>query len=71
MKYKQPKWTVFYTITSEENSYWVGTGWEFFDNEEDAQTCFDRHVHIGNCPTKRPFYYSADCQHLGQLRGFI
>ena len=62
-----PKWTVLYNIVSEESKRWVGTGHEFFDEESDAQHCFDRHVKAGNQPTKRPFYLSADKSHLGAV----
>lgn len=61
----QPMWTVCYNIVSRESLRWVGTGWEFFDNECDAQACFDRHVKNGNCPTKRPYYRARDRIHLG------
>lgn len=64
-----PKWTVHYNIVSKERSPddggWVGTGWEFFTDEMDATTCYDRQIAAGNCPTKRPYYDSCDRQHLG------
>jgi hypothetical protein len=59
-----PKWTVLYNIVSPENNNFVGTGWEFFDNEQDAQLCYNRQAHNGNVPTKRPFY-PTDGEHLG------
>ena len=51
-----PKWTVLYNIVSLESDRFVGTGWEFFDAEEDASDCYQRHIDVGNCPTKRPFH---------------
>lgn len=59
-----PKWTVLYNIVT-PGSTWVGTGWEFFDDEDSAQKRFDHHVAIGNCPTKRPYAHTCDWYHLG------
>jgi hypothetical protein len=59
-----PKWTVLYNIVT-PGSTWIGTGWEFFDDETEAQKRFDHHVAIGNCPTKRPYSQPCDWQHLG------
>lgn len=66
----KPKWTVVYNIVSPESSKWVGTGWEFFDDEEDAQACYDRHVASGNTPTKRPYHDGCDKPHLGAAHQF-
>ena len=69
---KLPRWTVLYNIVSEESNQWVGTGWEFFDEESDAKACYHRHSTNGNCATKRPFCFKVDGIHLGpihQLRG--
>ena len=60
-----PKWTVHYNIVSQENDEWIGTGREFFDNELDAEKCYNRHIKNGNCPCKRPFYKKIDLPHLG------
>ena len=57
---EHPRWTVVYNTISPENSKWIGTGWEFFDEEKDAQTCYDRHIKLGNCPTKRFYYQGID-----------
>ncbi len=59
-----PKWTVHYNIVSPENGKWIGRGWEFFDSGIDAQDCYDRHIRIGNCPSKRP-YHPMDSKNLG------
>lgn len=59
-----PNWTVLYNIVSPEDGRWVGTGWEFFDDEEDAEFCRRRHERLGNVPTKRPFH-TNDIPHLG------
>ncbi len=61
----KPSWTVLYNIVSPERGDYVGTGWEFFTLETDAQKCFDRHVKAGNCPTKRPYESFVDFHHLG------
>jgi hypothetical protein len=54
-----PRWTVRYNIAG---GAWVGTGWEFFDDESEAQKRYD--ALIGHCPCKRP-YHKNDMQHLG------
>jgi len=59
-----PKWTVFYNIVSLESSTWVGTGWEFFNLETEAEACYNRQIELGNCPTMRP-YHPNDYAHLG------
>ena len=63
----EPKWTVNYNIVSKENDCWVGTGWEFFDLESDAQKCYNRQIDLGNCPCKRPYYRKSDWSHLGAV----
>lgn len=59
-----PKWTIRYDIVSSESGRWIGTGWEFFDLETDASRAYQRHIDLGNCPTKRPFHPN-DAKHLG------
>jgi len=59
-----PHWTVCYNIVSLESNKWVGTGWEFFDDEDQASACYQRHKEAGNVPIKRP-YHSDDFEHLG------
>ncbi len=61
----KPKWTVLYNIVSKENGWFIGTGWEFFEDEKDAEMCYERQLAAGNCPTKRPFYLRVDGHHLG------
>jgi len=56
-----PKWTVLYNGTND----WVGTGWEFYDTEEEAQIAYDKHIAKGDCPCKRPFHLGCDRKHLG------
>ncbi len=60
----RPKWTVLYNIVT-PGSDWVGTGWEFCQDEAAAQARFDYHIEIGNCPTKRPYDHACDWKHLG------
>lgn len=60
----RPGWTVVYNIVSPEDSAWVGTGWEFFNDEVNAESCRLRHQRAGNVPTKRP-YHENDGKHLG------
>ena len=61
---ERPKWTVRYNIVSPESERWIGTGWEFFDDEKDATNAYARHIDKGNTPTKRPFH-TNDRIHLG------
>ena len=61
-----PKWTVLYNIVSPEAARWIGRGWEFFDEERDAQRCYERHNALGNCASKRP-YHINDKEHLGAV----
>ena len=66
MDKKLPGWTVCYNIAS-KNSTWIGTGWEFFNSEVDADACYREQIKVGNCPTKRPYYNSSDREHLGAV----
>lgn len=59
-----PQWTICTNIVSIESSKWIGTSWEFFDDEVDAEECFQRHIVLGNVPTKRKFHEN-DRIHLG------
>lgn len=61
---KKPRWTVHTNLTSPENGQWVGTSWEFFDEEKDAEACYSRHVKTGNCSTKRHYFDKTDREHL-------
>jgi hypothetical protein len=60
-----PKWTVFYNI-NQENNKWVGTGWEFFDEYEEAKQTYTRLILLGHVPTLRAFHES-DRSHLGAV----
>jgi len=60
----KPRWTVLYNIVSPESKRWVGTGWEFFDTEEEAQACYDRHNNGANCASKRP-WHPSDKKRMG------
>lgn len=62
----KPAWTVTYNIVS-PSSPWIGTGWEFFQNEKTAQVRYDALVVTGRCPTKRPYYSPSDRQHLAAV----
>lgn len=63
----QPKWTVVTNILSPESTRWIGKSWEFFDEEEQAQQCYERHATVGEVPTKRPFYKQADMAHMNPI----
>lgn len=62
----KPNWTVFTNLVSPESSRWIGMSWEFFDEEIDADKCFERHFVLGNVPTKRKFNES-DRPHMGAV----
>lgn len=57
-----PYWTVLYNINCGD---WVGTGWEFYDEEFTADLAYGKHIKLGNCPCKRPFHLKTDREHLG------
>ena len=59
----EPKWTVL-ANTINPHSKWGGTSWDFFDDEEAAEKCYGELAARGACPTKRPFYRSADLAHM-------
>ncbi len=66
-KVKPPRWTVHYNIVSPESDTWVGRGWEFFDEEKDAEVCYKRQIEAGNVPSMRPYHDGVDRQHLGAV----
>lgn len=62
---RYPKWTVCYNIRgSVGDPPWVGTGWEFFDDERDAQGRQDELSGTGVASCRRPFHPSDEV-HLG------
>lgn len=63
----RPRWTVVSNILSPESDKWVGTCWEFFDEERQAEECYTRQIEAGNTPTKRPYFESSDREHLGAV----
>jgi hypothetical protein len=63
---KRPVWTVLYNLTSAA-SPWVGTAWEFFDDEALARSRYEELAAKGSYPTLRPYYSSQDKPHLGAI----
>jgi hypothetical protein len=63
---KRPTWTVLYNLTSAA-SPWVGTAWEFFDDEAPARSRYKALVALGLYPTCRPYYSAQDKPHLGAV----
>lgn len=59
---KRPKWTVLYNIVS-EGSTWIGTGREFFDDEETAKKRYDK---IPSGASMRP-YHKVDDRYFGAV----
>lgn len=62
-----PSWTVVSNIVSPESDKWVGTCWEFFDEERQAEECYTRQIEAGNTPVKRPYFEISDRGHLGAV----
>jgi hypothetical protein len=62
-KINSPNWTVLYNIDSKTK--WVGTGWEFFDTEEEAKTLMKKRQAEGHCCGMRPFNEECDRKHMG------
>lgn len=60
----RPKYTVLYNIVT-PGSQWIGTGWQFFDDQNAAKRCYEYQQENGNCPTLRPYSEVPDYQHLG------
>ena len=60
---ERPHWTVCYNIAGK----WIGTGWEFFDLQEEAKVCYEKQIEIGNCPVMRPYNHSHDKKFLGSI----
>lgn len=66
---REPAWTVYSNVTS-EGTTWVGSSWEFFDDEGAADARYTELSEQGHCPTKRPYYRRADSQYLhGEIVG--
>lgn len=63
---KRPKFTVLTNIVSQESSEWVGMSWEFFDTEDHAKSCAERHIKLGNVPTIRK-YHRTDSIYMGAV----
>jgi hypothetical protein len=60
----EPRWTVHYNINCGD---WVGTGWEFFNSDDEAQDCYEAVQRNGDVPTKRPYHRATDEKHLGAI----
>lgn len=58
-----PKWTVLYNIVNE--TQWIGTGWEFFDNRDDALARYEVLEAKNYVPTLRSFHEGCDLPHMG------
>lgn len=65
---RRPKFTVLYNI---ECGSWVGTAWEFFDDDKAATARFKvlRDDHKA-CPVKRPYHEGCDYAHLAPVHRF-
>lgn len=62
-----PAWTIGYNLSPEVlRTYWVGKGWEFYDDEKQAKQRYDALIAQGHCPFLRP-YYPTDSEHLGAV----
>lgn len=66
---KLPKWTLIYNTVNVEN-VWIGSAWEFFDEEITATKRYEELSKLNLYPTKRPYYHSQDFSHLGASHQF-
>ena len=69
MKQSLPKWTIIYNTTNDENT-WIGSAWEFFDNENIETKRYEELSKLNKYPTKRPYYHNQDFNHLGAAHQF-
>ena len=58
-----PKWTVISNLKRRETTIWIGMSVELFDDEKEAEKCYQRHRQSGDTATKRPFH-SSDEQYM-------
>jgi len=58
-----PRYTLLYNIVR-DNSPWIGTGWEFYDNKKDGEEAYVRVLRDGHHPTLRPFHKN-DIERMG------
>lgn len=74
---RHPTWTIVYNIST-PGSRWIGTGWEFFEDEKTAQKRYNElskfsekpnELGFKYCPTKRP-YFPLDRVHLGAVHAW-
>ena len=63
---RKPKWTVIYNLPTRESA-WIGTAWEFYEEESNAQRRYDELVKDGRYPTKRPYHRDNDRSHLAAV----
>ena len=49
-----PRWTVHYNIVN--SSRWIGRGWEFFDEAEEAAQVANKRTEEGHSVSIRPFH---------------
>src|SRR3990172_4206270 len=61
---RTPAWTVSHHINPVEGEEWPGTGLEFFDHEDIAKQCRDRHEVAGKEAVMRPYNEFIDDNHL-------
>lgn len=64
MSKERPSWTIHYKIPSIS---WLGSGWEFFDDEESAGDRFRELEGLGRVVVIRPYKDEFDREHLGAL----
>lgn len=58
---------VLTVVTNIDNGEYVGTQWEFFNDEFKAKECYDKHIAKGHCSTMRMFNERMDRQHMGAV----
>lgn len=67
-----PTWTVL-SNTVNPKSKWIGTLWEFFSDEESAQTRYNELEKQEDLyvPTMRPFHEGCDRPHMGACHHYF
>ena len=65
--WRQPTWTVLYNIRN-ENTLWIGTGREFFDNKNAAKKRYEElSSSLAFTPTLRRYHEEVDRKYLGAI----
>lgn len=64
MNLRRPKFTVCGSFKTIKGEY-LSSFWRFFDEEDDAQKCYQEHLEKGDNPVLRLFCPKKDLPYLG------